>query len=115
MSNDTTLPDPEEYHPAKNITAEEVARTLATFTEDEFEQVNRFNTGVDADPSRDMDVEDADRVLVSLDSQCADHVMHHAWSHDRDPGEILVAFVRFALIHQEECLGEMLGIGEFGD
>jgi hypothetical protein len=87
--------EPESYHPARNVSPEAVEQAMAALDEAELEAMNRASAA---------DLDDAERVLVSLDSQCAEYVRRHAWEVDREPGAVLDDLIRYANVHYEDAL-----------
>ena len=87
----------EQYHPAVNVSPKEVGRAMGTLNDEEYEQINRMTRG-------DYDIENADRVLVSLDAELAQWIQRRAWECDRDPEAVIDAFVKHGYLPHEEIM-----------
>lgn len=96
-TDETEIDIPEEYHPAKNLSPVEVSRAFATLSS---EGVNVFNQ---SETRTDGTVDDADRVLVSLDAELAERIHHRAWEFNRDPGILIDAFVKHGDLAYEDA------------
>jgi len=103
MSANTDTDEPEidideKHNPAKNLSPVEVSRAFATLSTEGVEEFNQ------SEVSTDGTVDDADRVLVSLDADLAEWVKRRSWEWDREPNAIIDAFVKHGNLCYEDAL-----------